>query len=90
MTDDYHHGSRAPHPAPGGIATLRPMTLMRELWAYIEVSMDWWFTYRTKAQVLHLAATLPDEQIEVLHCFTEGNGQLAFVELEKKVVLIGK
>jgi hypothetical protein len=48
---------------------------------YMEAYMDWWPTYRTKAQLLQLAAALPDEQIEFIHCFTEGNGYVAFVEI---------
>lgn len=48
---------------------------------YMEAYMDWWLTYRTKAHLLQLAAALPDEQIESIHCFTEGNGYVAFVEI---------
>jgi extracellular factor (EF) 3-hydroxypalmitic acid methyl ester biosynthesis protein len=48
---------------------------------YMEAYMDWWLTYRTKAQLLQLAAALPDEQIEFIHCFTEDNGNVAFVEI---------
>jgi hypothetical protein len=69
---------------PGGRLLFSNFTPSLSDSGYMEAYMDWWLTYRTKTQLLHLAATLPDEQIEAIHCFTEGNGQDAFLEIEKK------
>jgi extracellular factor (EF) 3-hydroxypalmitic acid methyl ester biosynthesis protein len=69
---------------PGGQLLFSNFTPSLNDSGYMETYMDWWLTYRTKAQLLHLAATLPDEKIEAIYCFTEGNSQVAFIEIEKR------
>jgi extracellular factor (EF) 3-hydroxypalmitic acid methyl ester biosynthesis protein len=51
---------------------------------YMEACMDWWLIYRTRIEMLQLADTLPDEQIEALHLYAEENQNILFLEAERK------
>ncbi|MEW9551361.1 hypothetical protein [Nonomuraea sp. NPDC050783] len=69
--------------APGGrflVANVMPTCTSA---AYMEAYMDWWLLYRTEAQLLRLAETLPDEDVETVRVFTDELGQVAFLEVEK-------
>ena len=51
---------------------------------YMEAYMDWWLIYRTEAELLRLAQTLPDEQVERVNLFVEENKNIAFLEVERR------
>lgn len=51
---------------------------------YMEPYMDWWLIYRTEAELLRLAQTLPDEQVERVNLFVEENKNIAFLEVERR------
>ena len=51
---------------------------------YMEAYMDWWLIYRTEAELLRLAQTLPDEQVEMVNLFIEENKNIAFLEVERR------
>jgi hypothetical protein len=51
---------------------------------YMEAFMDWWLIYRTEAELLRLAETLPGEQVETIDLFVEENKNIAFLEVTRK------
>jgi extracellular factor (EF) 3-hydroxypalmitic acid methyl ester biosynthesis protein len=51
---------------------------------YMEAFMDWWLIYRTEAELLRLAETLPGEQVETTDLFVEENKNIAFLEVTRK------
>jgi extracellular factor (EF) 3-hydroxypalmitic acid methyl ester biosynthesis protein len=54
---------------PGGrflIANVMPTCTSA---AYMEAYMDWWLLYRTETQMLKLAETLPDKDVETIRVF---------------------
>ena len=51
---------------------------------YMEAFADWWLIYRTEAELLRLAETLPDEQVETINLFVEENKNIAFLEVSRK------
>jgi SAM-dependent methyltransferase len=68
---------------PGGrflIANVMPTCTSA---AYMEAYMDWWLLYRTETQMLKLAETLPDKDVEKIRVFTDNLGQIVFLEVEK-------
>lgn len=52
--------------------------------AYMEAYMDWWLVYRTEAQMLKLAETLPVREVETPRVFKEELGQVAFLEVKRR------
>ncbi len=51
---------------------------------YMEAFLDWWLIYRTRAELLQVADTLPDKQIEAMRIFTEENINIAFLDIERR------
>jgi len=51
---------------------------------YREAFMDWWLIYRTEAELLQLAETLPGRQVEAIDLFCEENKNIAFLEVTRK------
>lgn len=51
---------------------------------YMEAFMDWWLIYRTKPELLEIADSLPEKQMEKASIYTEENSSIAFLEIERK------
>jgi extracellular factor (EF) 3-hydroxypalmitic acid methyl ester biosynthesis protein len=51
---------------------------------YMETFMDWWLIYRTKEELLRLAETLPEKQVEAIDLFVEENKNIVFLEVSRK------
>jgi hypothetical protein len=50
----------------------------------MEAFLDWWLIYRTRAELLQVADTVPDKQIETMHISMDENINIAFLEIERK------
>jgi SAM-dependent methyltransferase len=51
---------------------------------FMEAFLDWWLIYRTRAELLQVADTVPDKQLETMHIFMDENINIAFLEIERK------
>jgi extracellular factor (EF) 3-hydroxypalmitic acid methyl ester biosynthesis protein len=51
---------------------------------FMEAYLDWWLIYRTRAELLQVADTVPDKQLETMHIFMDENINIAFLEIERK------
>jgi extracellular factor (EF) 3-hydroxypalmitic acid methyl ester biosynthesis protein len=69
---------------PGGRLLLANFLPTTRSAAFMEAYMDWWLIYRSEPELLHLANTLPEKQIEMLRLFREDNNNVVFLEVERK------
>src|SRR6266849_7391167 len=69
---------------PGGRLLLANFLPSSSSTAFMEAYMDWWLIYRTKAEMLNLVNTLPEEEMGHCHLFTEENENIVFVEVERR------
>jgi extracellular factor (EF) 3-hydroxypalmitic acid methyl ester biosynthesis protein len=69
---------------PGGRLLLANFLPSSSSTAFMEAYMDWWLIYRTKAEMLTLVHTLPEEEIGHCHLFTEENENIVFLEVERR------
>ncbi len=69
---------------PGGRLLLANFLPSSSSTAFMEAYMDWWLIYRTKAEMLNLVNTLPEEEMGYCHLFTEENENIVFLEVERR------
>ncbi len=69
---------------PGGRLLLANFLPSSSSTAFMEAYMDWWLIYRTKAEMLDLLNTLPEEEMGHCHLFTEENENIVFLEVERR------
>ena len=69
---------------PGGRLLLANFLPSSSSTAFMEAYMDWWLIYRTKAEMLDLVKTLPEEEMGHCHLFTEENENIVFLEVERR------
>ena len=69
---------------PGGRLLLANFLPSSSSTAFMEAYMDWWLIYRTKAEMLHLVETLPEEELGQCHLFTEEHENIVFLEVERR------
>lgn len=69
---------------PGGQLLIPNFLPTTPATGYMEAFMDWWLIYRTKPELLEIADTLPEKQIEMINLYTEENNSIAFLEIERK------
>jgi len=50
---------------------------------FMEALMDWWLIYRTPAEILALAAGLPNEEVAGVRAFAETENNIVFLEVQK-------
>jgi extracellular factor (EF) 3-hydroxypalmitic acid methyl ester biosynthesis protein len=69
---------------PGGRLLLANFLPSSSSTAFMEAYMDWWLIYRTKAEMLDLVHTLPEEEMGHCRLFTEENENIVFLEVERR------
>lgn len=69
---------------PGGRLLLANFLPTSSSTAFMEAYMDWWLIYRTRAEMLDLVKTLPEEEMGQCHLFTEENENIVFLEVERR------
>jgi extracellular factor (EF) 3-hydroxypalmitic acid methyl ester biosynthesis protein len=69
---------------PGGKLLIANFIASSKYAGYMEACLDWWLVYRTKPELLQVAETLLDEQIENIVLFVEENNNIIVMEIVRK------
>jgi SAM-dependent methyltransferase len=69
---------------PGGRLLIANFTPVTHDAAFMEAIMDWHLIYRTPEQVLALTASLPGDHVAAIKQFSDGNGHITYLRVEKR------